>query len=80
MMKIMVIILIVFCIILTSCTPSQPVEQKTVLKCGNLIFDCTDKDCGNQCGTVMSKNNEKLITGLSVNSGKGCECTFLKYG
>jgi hypothetical protein len=79
-MKIMVLILVICSILLTSCTTQTSVEQKQVLKCANLIFKCSDNDCANQCGVLMSKNNEKVLTGLSVNNGKGCECTYVKYG
>jgi hypothetical protein len=79
-MKITFIIVIIVSLLLTACSPSQPTEQKQVIKCANLIFKCSDNDCGNQCGKLASKNNEKVVTALAVNSGNGCECTYLQYG
>lgn len=79
-MRIILIIVVIFCLVLTGCQSGQrSVEQTQVIKCHNLIFECSDRNCGNQCGKLMSENNEKLISGLSVNSGKGCECVYVKF-
>jgi len=79
-MRFIIIMIIVFSIVLTACSSPQPVEQKQVIKCSNLIFKCSDNNCANQCGKLASTSNEKVITALSVNDGNGCECTYMKYG
>ena len=75
-----VVILLMCSLVLTGCQPQQSVAQKQVIKCSNIIFKCSDNNCADQCGKLMSSNNEKVLTALSVNNGKGCECTFMKYG
>ena len=74
-----IVLIIITSFILTGCQNKALVEQKQVIKCANWFFKCSDNDCGNQCGKLMSDNNQKVITGISVNSGKGCECTFVDY-
>jgi len=79
-MRIILIIILICSLILTGCQSGQASYEKTqVIKCNNILFKCSDKDCGNQCGKLMSDNNQKVITGLAVNSGKGCECVFVEY-
>ena len=79
-MRIILIIAVICCLVLTGCQSGQrSSEQTQVIKCHNLIFKCSDKDCGNQCGKLMSENNEKLTSGLSVNSGTGCECVYVTF-
>jgi hypothetical protein len=80
LMKVMIILIIIFSLVLTGCQAPGTVEKTQVIKCNNIIFKCSDKDCSNQCGKIMSDNNQKVITGLSVNSGKGCECKYVDYG
>lgn len=80
-MKIILVIMMISVLVLTACQSGQQSTELTqVIKCDNIIFKCSDKDCANQCGKLMSENNEKVLSALSVNSGKGCECVYINYG
>jgi len=74
------IIALVLSLVLTGCQAGQrSVEMTQVIECNNILFECSDKDCGNQCGKLMSESNQKVLSALAVNSGKGCECVYVEY-
>jgi hypothetical protein len=80
-MRLMIILMIVLTLVLTGCQTGQASYEKTqVIECNNILFKCTDKDRGNQCGKLMSGNNRKVLSAQSINSGKGCECQYVDYG
>ncbi len=52
------------------------IEEKQIIKCTNLIFDCSHNDCATQCGAFTSTNNKVLVSSQPVNNGQGCECKY----
>jgi hypothetical protein len=72
-----VALFIIMSLVLSGCQIEvKPVEQKQIIKCTNLIFDCSANDCVKQCGAFVSENNRRIVASQPVNNGQGCECTF----
>ncbi len=70
------VLLIGFLVLLVSC--SAETTEKQIIECPNLVFDCGERGCSNECGVVATERGWLVLSAEAVNEGSGCLCEFEK--
>tara|TARA_Y100000310_G_C20589868_1_gene767411 strand:+ start:265 stop:501 length:237 start_codon:yes stop_codon:yes gene_type:complete len=68
--------LLIGVVFLASCTAQT--TEKQIIECPNLIFDCGERGCSNECGVVATERGWLVLSSEAVNEGSGCLCEFEK--
>ncbi len=64
--------LLISLVLLSSCSTTDA----KVIECSNLLFDCGENDCSDQCGKVATDKGKVLISSEAINDGSGCLCEY----